>query len=276
MPWFLSKGSTQQYLERLFSHFSIPVSDPGFCDHPNFLVREARDSRFLEHYARYVEARTYDEDYLAIAGRKIRATAEAVRAAVEADGRLGACVDASDMLGRMLDRLGVWNYVAKATLTITFPAESRLTPRYFWAIDKGAFAAPHAIVVAPPFGIVDVTVRHQPYDAEQVSYMPSVVLSDNFVLTDWHPDDLACDELRVSLDQHGISFDKHLKQVYPAMRKVVTVLPPRATAHNGTGLKYVVVAIGGAIEPLEVITGYRPCGRTALQIFEQDVLPQFS
>jgi hypothetical protein len=38
-------------------------------------------------------------------------------------------------------------------------------------------------------------------------------------------------------------------------------------------LKYVVVAVGGTIEPLEEITGYKPSERTALQIFEQDIAP---
>jgi hypothetical protein len=51
-------------------------------------------------------------------------------------------------------------------------------------------------------------------------------------------------------------------------------LRPREVAVDGTTLIYVVVvAIGGTIEQLEGITGYKPAGRTALQILEQDILP---
>jgi hypothetical protein len=37
---------------------------------------------------------------------------------------LGACVHASGMVARMLDRLNIWNFVAKATLTITLGANT--------------------------------------------------------------------------------------------------------------------------------------------------------
>jgi hypothetical protein len=83
-------------LERAFSNRLIPLDAPGFYDYPAFPAAEREDPRFLELYARYVEARAYDEAYLAHAAAKITATANAVAAAVAADGRLGACVDASD------------------------------------------------------------------------------------------------------------------------------------------------------------------------------------
>ncbi len=39
-------------------------------------------------------------------------------------------------------------------------------------------------------------------------------------------------------------------------------------------LKYVIVAVGGFVEQLEGVVGYKPCGRTALQIFNEDVVPK--
>src|ERR1700733_8321462 len=135
MPtWRLSNRSDQRKLERMFKNRSIDSSKPAFCDSAAFLRMERADPRFLETYARYVEAQTYEEEYLLDARRKIDVVAEAVRACVAKDGRMGACVDASGMVGRMLDRLEVWNYVAKATLTITF-GTSEHEPEYFWVLD---------------------------------------------------------------------------------------------------------------------------------------------
>ena len=71
----------------------------------------------------------------------------------------------------VIDRLGVWHYVVKATLTITFVTRSGITDRYFWSFDGGSFAAPHARVVAPSFGIVDVTVRPQVYEGSEGTHL---------------------------------------------------------------------------------------------------------
>ena len=273
MPWPLSNVQERRRLERAFSNRNIPFDAPGFYDHPTFLMQERLDSRFLELYARYVEARPYDDGYLADAATKIDIAANALTLAVKADGRLGACVDASGMLGRMLDRLGVWNYVAKATLTITFPSDSGITDRYFWSFDEGSFAAPHAIVVAPPFGVVDVTVRHQVYDGCEGDYLPPFVMARDWLSAKWTPEDLANPEIRTALRMQGMSFDTFLQRQNPSMGDVMRALPPRQVNLGDTRLKYVVVAVGGTIEPLEAITGYKPCERTALQIFEQDIAP---
>jgi len=274
MPWVLSNQKEQARLEREFSRLRIPYDSPGFCDHPAFLAAERDDARFLELYAKYIEVRRYEESYLSDAAIKIRLAANALEVAIGDDGRLGACVDASAMLGRMLDRLGVWNYVAKSTLTITFPKNSGRTPRYFWSFDEGEFAAPHAIVVAPPFGVVDITVRHQAYDANQGDYLPRVVTADSWNEVNWEAKDLANPEILATLEMRGISFRDFLRHRNPSMAEVMKHLPPRQISHEDTKLKYVVVAVGGAIEPLEGVVGYKPCGRTALEIFEQDVKPK--
>ncbi|MEM4988468.1 hypothetical protein V8G57_13810 [Collimonas sp. H4R21] len=275
MSWKPSNSQEQRRLEQKFSSLGIPFDTPGFYDHPAFLEAEHKDPRFLEMYARYVEARMYSGSYIANAAPKITAAATALEAAVAADGRLGACVDASGMLGRMLDRLGVWNYVAKSTLTITFPRASALHPRYFWAVDAGDFIAPHAIVVAPPFGVVDVTVRHQHYDAGQAAHIPSPILANEWGSAKWTPEDLANTEVLTWLHAKRIPFLTFLRNNYLSMTEVMQVLPVRNIKINETTLKYVTIAVGMTNEPLEEITGYKPKGRTALQIFEQDIQPQF-
>lgn len=276
MPWVLSNEKTQRELEQIFQRDGIVFSTAGFCDSMEFLKQEQRDLRYLELYARYVEAKHYDERYLADVGRKIAIVSEAVRASVEMDGRQGACVDASGIVGRMLDKLGIWNYVAKACLTIDFPVASGLSSRYFWSFDHGQFAAPHAIVVAPPYYVVDATIKYQAYDARRAALVPKIVLSESFESTQWLPEDLANHDFLEALNRRRIKFGEFLLRQNPGMAAVLEQLPTRSVIFGGTSLRYAIVAVGGTIEPLEGITGYKPGGRTALAIFEQDVLPKLA
>ncbi len=173
--WTYSDPYQEKKLNKLFQKLSIDISTPGFYDSPPFLEKEKSDPRFLENYAYFVHTRTYSQEYLQNASQKIEIVSETLRACLEADGRKGACVDISGMAGRMLDRLGVWNYVAKATLTIEFPIQSKIDPRFFWLFDKGNFVAPHAIIVAPPYTIVDITVRHQQYETDEAAIIPPII-----------------------------------------------------------------------------------------------------
>jgi hypothetical protein len=276
MEWPRTNSQESRQLERTFSNEGIPFDIPGFSDHPNFLQCEQSDPRFLELYARYVESRGYTADYLADARKKIDVAARALADAIRIDGRLGACVDAAGMLGRMLDRLGVWNYVGKASLTIKFPAVTKFPDRYFWTFDEGEFVAAHAVVISPPFGIVDVTVRHQIYDPGEENFIPQIVLAEEWQAVKWEPEDLANPSILMMLQENRIPFDVFLNTQSPGMANVIRTLPPRAISQNGTLLKYVIVAVGGTIEPLEGILGYKPGGRTALEIFQQDIMPSLT
>ena len=274
MAWSLSNAADEQTLLTFFQAKSIDCNSPGFLDSPAFLKAERDNPRILESYAHFIEARAYSEEYLVDAGVKIAIAAEAVWVTVEKDGRQGACVDASGMLGRMLDKLGIWNYVAKATLTIDYPPESKLSPSHFWGFDNGSFVAPHAIVIAPPYGIIDVTVRHQAYKNQQERFLPPAILASSFEEAEWTPEDLACDDLRAYLQAKRIQFRDFVSAQRPGMLQVMHTLPPRKAAINGTAVKYVVIAVGGTLEQLEEITGYKPSGKTALEIFQVEVLPK--
>ncbi|MCF5188734.1 hypothetical protein [Pseudomonas simiae] len=274
MTWKLSNAALEKKLEKLFEKDGIDFRNPGFYDEPNFLKKEQRDPRYLENYACYVEARSYDTVYLTEAKRKIDVAVQVLFEAVKKDGRLGACVDVSGMLGRMLDRLGVWNYVATTTLTIDFPARAERPPQYFWTFDTGSFTAAHAIVVAPPYCIVDVTAALQAYERPVRDFLPGFVVSETFTSASWKPEDLMNHKMLRSVPSQFGNFDAFLKITNPQMLSVMEALPARQVSQGETSLKYVIVAVGGTIEPLEGVVGYKPNGRTALTIFNQDILPR--
>jgi len=276
VQWRLSNSAEQIRLEKLFASIGIDFTQPGFYDLPPFLKAERADPRFLENYARYVEARAYTDEELTSAKNKITVAAATLEAIVAKDGRKGACVDVSGMLGRMLDKLGVWNYVAKSTLTIAFPKSSGLGPSYFWAVDSGNFVAPHAVVVAPPFGVVDLTAMHQNYRANQATYLKSPILAENWVPATWKPEDIANTKILKELKNRKMSFDEFLNRQYGSMLERMRVFPAREVSLGESQLKYVIIAVAATAEPLEGITGYKPCGRTALDIFEKDIQSQLT
>ncbi len=275
MTWNLSNPKKAAALEAEFMSLGIDYTQPGFCDSNEFLRVEQDNPRILELYAAYIEARSYSDEYLTDARNKIEVVANAVSAAVEADGRLGACIDSSMIIGRMLDKLGVWNYVSKACMTIRYPDGSALKPSYFFGIDTGNFSAPHAIVVAPPFYVIDVTAKYQQYTANQTDYIPAKVLVDDFHEGAWGYEDLASPAIRNLAAMQRMSLQEYVQHRHGNMLEVSRLLParvaPSMTADHAT-ITYINVAIGACIELLEGITGYQPCGRSALKIFEEDVL----
>lgn len=277
VSWSLTDSDKAGRLERAFRNRAIDFRSPGFCDLPSFLKAEAEDPRFLEAYAEYVESRPYEPEYLEDARRKVCVVADAVRTAVAADGRLGACVDVSGMVGRMLDRLGIWNYIAKTCLTIDYPARANLPATYYYGLDTNTFVAPHAVVVAPPFFIIDVSAKYQPFqNPNQAGFIPDEVLADRFEKASWTYQDIVSPEVAIRFPTSA-RLDAHMRRYHKCILEVAEKLPARRVrpdAEARATLKYVIVAVGGFVEQLEGVVGYKPCGRTALQIFNEDVVPK--
>lgn len=275
--WPLSSPAVQQQLESWFTERGVDPSRPGLHDTAEFLRVEAKDPRAMNAVARLVEARAYTSDELLQAGRKVWVAAEAVANRVARDGRLGLCVVASGVLSRMLDELGVWNYTAKANLAIYFPRSVSIDPRYFYSIDTGQFVAPHAVVVAPPFTVVDVTVKHQMFDEDAMSrWLPSIAATKDFRPYRVTPNELVSPEARAELRRHGQTAQSFLAREKASMLEVMGQLPSREVALDGGRLGYGLIAVGGYQERLGDLQG-KNCsidGLTPVQIFEQDVLPK--
>lgn len=275
--WALSSSAVRNDLEDWFSRRKIDCSQPGFHDSPEFLKEERRAADILNRVARLVEARAYTPEYLEDAGRKIRIAAEAVAHHVKKDPRLGLCVVASGVLSRMLDHLGIWNYTAKSNLAIHFPPSVSRTPRFFYSLDQGHFSAAHAIVVAPPFAVIDVTLGSQPYDTHSIGkWVPDTVLCTEFQSYMATENDLISPEMRSFIHGRGQSGQEFLDTQRPQLVELMKQLPGRKVSHNGGHLNYGIVAVGGYTERLEemALQGCGINGLAPLEIFTRDVLPK--
>lgn len=276
--WPLSNAKEQARLEAQFADLGINFSKPVFQDSAAFLAVEQRRPEILDDYARYVEVRAYSDSELQAAQRKIEVAAGVVSAAVKADGRHGLCVTASGVLSRMLDELEVWNFCAKATMTVTFPPGVSNEKRFFFALDTGKFVAPHAVVVAPPFLVVDTTASAQSYgDQAMQQALPPLILQKQFIPYRWKDEDIASPLVRMS-QGHGFSVRRYLQGRNPLMLKRMEEFPGRVGEFAGGSAAYVITGVGGYTEKLSDLDPQNTtlAGKTPRTLFEDEVLPRLA
>lgn len=96
-------------IENDFTARQIPTAEPGFYDHPSFVAAERQNGAYLFNYSRFVADRSYSSTYLTRVRKELPLIAHAFFEELKAMGRKGACVDASLILSRILEREGIWS-----------------------------------------------------------------------------------------------------------------------------------------------------------------------
>ncbi|MDB5992675.1 MAG: hypothetical protein JWQ10_4078 [Herbaspirillum sp.] len=264
--WEKSNRPRLEAIERAFKNRGIVADAPGFYDSPAFILAEQADPAFLETYAEYVRSREYDSVYLEAAAEKIRRAAESVSADLAADGRLGLCINASMLLSRILDRMGIWNYVAKMGVAIRFQPEPCPEPQYFYPFDHGVFAAPHAVVVAPPFDVVDVSLKRQAYENGQEAYIPNLIVALGET-SNWSVEELFSPIARAEIQAYGDRPLASLRRKRPDLLRTLDRFKPVRVECGSCSINYVTVAFGASIEPLEGLMHIN--GRSGFEMYDR-------
>jgi hypothetical protein len=261
---------TYAELLALYADYRIDSSYPGFYDDKRFLRAESVDPQFLETYARFVQCRPYDDDYLSRARREIPAIAEVVWRELVADGRLGACIDIDMILSRILEQEGFWNYMVKGSLTMRFPSDAKIGTRYYWSFDvvERPFAAAHAWIVAPPFSVVDVSIKQQ--SGPGGDWLPDKVVAEKFELAVASARDIfSPDFLRAT----GLSAERAMSDANPNLPAILKMFPPVVIMAGAMELKYTTVAISAPDHPFLEMANWRVNGRFGPQLYEELVKP---
>ncbi len=254
-----------EQIEELLTQKKIPFDTVGFYDHENFIKEERKDPEFLEIYAAYVNKRNYSEQYLTQAEQIIQQVSNIFSDSMETIGRLGACVDVSTAISRVLDRLGVWNCVIKGCLTICYPSKANLPNSYFWAFDRRSFEAPHAWVYAPPFNVVDLTVKHQKFDKNHSDYLPNCLLAKTQAKAVPQVADIYNHQMMQTVAMHEIN--KHFNEVTNLQKYIYS------TEHviDGVTFKYIPLAIGASECPLEKTQNIKFEGLYPYEFFKKNI-----
>lgn len=264
--------TNKKTLERIFLKRGIPTDVIAFYNHPNFLAAEQSDPSFLELYGAWVRSRDFDEKYESRVRDLVPVIVEVLVDEIERDGQMGVCVDASMMLTKMLEKLGIWCYAVKGSLTISHPSLD--SPTHFWMYDEKDVAG-HVWVVAPPFEIVDATVRSQPYLRDEAEYLPRyIALETADKICPEAQDFVAPSILNHQFMMSGpLPKDVHLK-MFPDLKRVTDYFPSWNVHHDGAVLRYSAAGVTVSDAPsLHSITSRRWNGLLAGEMFDQVILP---
>lgn len=254
---------------------SIDCSLPGFYDDPNFLKNEKINNRFLNNYARFVDTQEYTTHYLDYAEKAIEIVGKELHDQLAKDGRLGACIDMSMIYSRILERHGVWNYIVKGALTINYPPQYSIPTSYFWPVDNNDAKAGHVWIVAPPFRVVDITLKLQPYTNKKIpQILPDIVLAKDGSSTNIEPIDIVARHVQRDLTMfQGVKQGQMIATVNPELPKFFNVFPPLKVNQLGVEMKYIRCAISASDEPLEEIKSLTLSGKFGIEVYNDVIEP---
>ncbi len=258
-------------LEQDFTNRNIAFTRPGFCDDPPFRAAERTDPHYLDRYAAYVAKRPYDGDYLARAKETIARAASLLHEELVAHGRRGACVDISGILLRMLEEEDVWSCCIKGSLTISFPPQYGSPPRHYYSVDHGndEAVAGHMWLYAPPYRVVDITVKQQPYDASDLVYIPEVVLAESGEPGYADPMEVLSPSVRAALSRRGVPPNHQLEYIARHVPEIFDSFPVFSVEGlRGARLKYTPVATAVPEEKLSGIGNMSFGGLSPLALYQ--------
>ena len=159
-----------------------PGEQPGCYDRPEYIALEKTDvEAAFQGYADFVVTREQSEAEKQRVREVVRVATAAIAAAPRENLR-GQCVTLACSLVRILERYGCWAFPMTGSARVRFPPESRLETRYLRIGDPSnvpGLVDGHAWVVAPPFDLIDASLRFQRWDGNQPKYIPATVLSAN-------------------------------------------------------------------------------------------------
>ncbi|HHV86869.1 MAG TPA: hypothetical protein GXX42_13840 [Petrimonas sp.] len=259
-------------LETEFTTAGIDFSKVGFYDDPNFLICEQRNHRYLETYAEYVLTKKYAPEYIERAKKEIPFIANLLNEELIKDGRLGACIDISIGLSRILEQEGFWNYIPKGSLTIDFPAATKIQKKFFYTANFGNFDAGHVWVVAPPFTVIDLSVKQQPYQDKAAEYLPNFICSTSEIGTKANDSDIISPEGIVYMKMHGIN--NGMNHIKPDWKEFLVKFKSIEVKENNVVLKYITTGISAPDMPIEKVETLRVSGRITIEIYNDIIIPK--
>jgi hypothetical protein len=264
--------ATREELESLFSGLGIDCSQVGFYNQPAFHVAERNSPSLFQRYAEYVEARPYDAAYLARARRIVPQIAAWLRAELAKGGREGACVDCSFALSKILDKVGLWNYVTAGSVTVEFDPQTRLNTHHWPHMLGDGEAVGHAWLTAPPFRVIDLTIAQQKNTERIRSRLPAMIVAEACEgVAEVSLDDMLHPDLQLRiLSMYGALPTIHqVMDRKPEIANVLRTFPPFAVRLPPVRAKYFPCCMTALEEPFESICS--PCfsGRSLSALLEE-------
>lgn len=261
-------------LIEIFDKESINYSSPGFYDNPQFLKLEAEDRDFLKNYAYYVMHKKYSQAYLLEAEKNINTVADVLFKEFRVTNQLGRCLDLSLVFGKILEKLGIWNFVAQGGWIAEFTQSLNICDSYLYLYDKISTSSEntkpgHAWLYAPPFKVIDLTLQYQKYSKEQKEgrkYLPSKVLIKDPV--EYSP------EIHELCHPEVLEFGS--RSIVEKLKEEISDFSSYKVDLGEVTLKYIPCAMTASDGSLEKNTSIKFNGRLGIQIYDELIKPFIS
>jgi hypothetical protein len=271
-------------LERLQQEFAaarIPTDKPGFYEERQFVRREQQDPAYLDNYARFVQWQPYTSAYFERVEPIVHVVAEELQSALKRDGSPEAHAEAPLVMSRILEREGVWNYVVRGALTITFPPNSGFAPFTFWSVDAGPNGAPidsaYQWVFAPPFQVIDMTIQSCRYPYPFNHLLPKTIWEQNTEAAAGDPAEILGPGALQAIARDGLSPAEGLDRYLPHYRtNFAPDFPAHVVSRLDTQLKYVPTGVIASDNSLEQFAAFVSQGLTAAQLYAKKMKPRWS
>jgi hypothetical protein len=261
---------SRKELEAGFEELGIDYSHPGFYDTPAFKAVEQKAPAFIEAYAEYIESLDFDKEYEQRARGLVMEAARFLFAELVKDGRKGACIDASGVLQRILDREKVWSYLVGGGVRISFPRSSAIRDSHFWPLvhpDNPAKTG-HAWLCVPPFKVLDVTLPIQYYSAKIAAYFDGFVAAEEYSDYEAVAGDLYEDEL-VDLVVKKNGKPPTLENLARWQKNFMLTFPSFGISYAKLALKYIPMQISAIDSDLEGMQNLCLSGMYPLELYEK-------
>ncbi|WP_299933016.1 hypothetical protein [uncultured Pelagimonas sp.] len=274
-------GDKNQFdrLNKELTDLGVKTDQFGFCDEREFLAAERSNPTILETYAKWVMLRPRDANYDAHVNRIVPKLAQLVAAVLEEDELEGSCEMACSLLTKSLDRLGVWSVGIVGSST--FEVKGKNIWRGLHTVDRPDFPGArlgHTWVCAPPFIVVDASIKRQRWSGDAIyPYVPSIILDNHGQKTKPTPKDVISSEIRGEMMMvHGTIPDGVIYQREPNLKKFSETFPATEVMVDELTARYIPTAASLADGTLEEINGGGDKGRIGREIWNDVIMPAFN
>ena len=257
-----------------FEKRKIPFDTPGFYDHPNFMQVEEKNASYLSNYAKFVHDRPREQSYNDFVKKMVPIVANTYHEKFMQHGGLKPDTDIAAMISKALEKMNIWNYVLKGSITLDFPAESGIDTRHFWSLDHDGFTTAHVWLVAPPFYVVDITLSLHSFSEAESNYIAAPVCAEANNIINPDIEDVISEGYCSHLQNINVPRSEYYAVISPQTEKFMNVFPSRQVTSDKLKIKYIPVSVSAPDVPFEQMTAIRFDGQTAFDIYENDIKTQ--
>lgn len=265
-------------LDKQLTSLGVKTDQFGFCDQPAFLNAELHSPALLEVYAKWVMLRPRDPQYDLHVKTVVPKLANIIAQVLEEDRLEGSCEMACSLLTKGLDRLGVWSIGLVGSST--FEVKEKGIWRGLHTVDRPDFPGArlgHTWVCAPPFVVVDASIKRQRWDGDAIyPFVPNVILDLQGRVTKPTPLEVISPEIQAEMLASRGSIPRNaIYELEPNLREFDETFPATEISVDRLTARYVPTAANLSDGTLEEINSVGERGRDGREIWNGAIAPAF-